>query len=265
LSIPLPECLRYFFPDEVVNQRYIIFCDRDFDTKPTENIRLLELVTSRNQVFTYLTYRTCVENYLLDANLIHTYWTAKYAEKLDNPTSRWGHGNSPGIEAISTWIETSARNLQFYQAVRWALGDLLRISAAREQLKTTWTGGSGKLPKPELLDLQSCQNQALELINQFRQTVDSVTPENFEARLNSYQHLFTPEYFWTQKRYLIWFQGKDLEKEMQRQQPNYISLSSFFDWAITQLDITQHPDLVELRAKVSIQVRELTKTEKSVD
>lgn len=238
----------YFFPDEVVNQQYIVFCDRDFDTKPTENIRLLELVTSRNKVFAYLTHRTCVENYLLDTNLIHTYWTAKYIEKLDNPTSRWAHGNSPGIEAISTWIETSARNLQFYQAVRWAMGDLLRMSTAREQLKTTWTGGSGKLP--ELLDLQSCQNQALELINQFRQAVNSVTLENFEASLNSYQQLFTQEDFWTQKQYLIWFHGKDLKKEMQRHQPNYLSLSSFFDWAVTKLDITQHPDLVELRARI---------------
>ena len=152
------------------------------------------------------------------------------------------------MEAISIWIETCARNLQFYQAVRWALGDLLHMSTARERLKTTWTGGSGKLP--ELLDLPSCQNQALELINQFRQAVDSVTPENFGASLNSYQQLFTQEEFWVQKQYLIWFHGKDLKKEMQKQQPNYISLSSFFDWAITQLDITRHPDLVELRARI---------------
>ena len=195
-----------------------------------------------------MTYRSCIENYLLDPDLIHTYWKAKYAEKLDNPTSRWAHGNSPGVEAISMWVESCAKHLQFYQAVRWALGDLLRMSAAREQLKTTWTGGSGKLP--ELLDLQSCQNEALELINQFRQAVDSVTPENFEASLNSYQQLFTQEDFWTQKQYLIWFHGKDIKKEMQRQQPNYISLSSFFDWAVTKLDITQHPDLVELRARI---------------
>lgn len=187
----------YFFPDEITNQKYIVFRDRDFDTKPTENIRLLELVTSGNKVLAYLTHRTCLENYLLDPNLIDSYWREKYTEKIDNPISKWGHGNSPGVEAISMWIESSAKDLQFYQAVRWALGDLLGMTTAREQLKTTWTGASGELPK--LLDLQSCHSEALELINQFKEAVSSVTPENFEASLNSYQQLFTQEDFWTQK------------------------------------------------------------------
>lgn len=215
----------YFFPNEVANQRYIVFRDRDFDAKPTKSIQLLELVNSRNKVLACLTYRACIENYLLDADLIHTYWKAKYTEKMENPTSRWAHEDSPEIETIAAWIETSARSLRFYQAVRWALGDLLSTSAAREQLKTTWTGGSGKLPG--LLDLQSCKSQALELVDQFRQASESVTAENFEVSLNSYQQHFIQEDFWTQKHYLIWFHGKDVQKEMQRQEPKYISLSSF--------------------------------------
>lgn len=238
----------YFSASKVTNQRYIIFRDRDFDAKPTESIQLLELVNSRNKVLACLTYRACVENYLLDADLIHTYWKAKYTEKIENPTSRWAHGDSPGIETIGKWIETSARNLQFYQAVRWALGDLLSMSATREQLKTTWTDGSGRLP--ELLDLQNCRYQALELVSQFRQAVESVTPEKFEEGFDSYHHHFIQDDFWIQKQYLIWFHGKDLQKEMQRQKPNYISLASFFDWAVTQLDITQYPDLMELREKM---------------
>lgn len=238
----------YFFPSEVANQRYIVFRDRDFDAKPTSSIQLLQLGNRLGNQFIALTYRSCVENYLLDSDLIHTYWTAKYTEKRENPTSKWAHGNSPGIETIGAWIETSARDLQFYQAVRWALGDLLSISAAREQLKTTWTGGSGRLP--ESLDLQSCHYQALELVNQFRKAVESVTPEKFEASLKSYQQQFIQDDFWTQKQYLIWFHGKDLQKEMQRRKPNYISLTSFFDWAVNRLDITEYPDLMELRARM---------------
>ncbi len=151
-------------------------------------------------------------------------------------------------QKYTDWIETSARHIQPYQAVRWALGDLLRISTAREQLKTTWTGGSGRLPKS--LDLQDCRNQALKLIKQFRQAVKAVTPEEFETSLNSYQQQFTQRNFWTQQQYLIWFHGKDLQREMQRQKPDYISLSSFFDWAIDQFDINQYPDLMELRARI---------------
>jgi hypothetical protein len=238
----------YFSRDEVKNQKYIVFRDRDFDVKPTENIKLLEQVNSRNKVLACLTYRACVENYLLDVDLIHTYWKDKYAEKHEYPTSKWGHGDSPEKETISAWIETSAKSLCSYQAVRWALGDLLSTSAAREQLKTTWTGGSGMLPKS--LELPDCQNQALELVNKFKEAVESITSENFETSLDSYQQRFSNEDFWTQKQYLIWFHGKDLQKEMQKQKPNYISLTSFFNWATTQLDISKHPDLMELKTRI---------------
>ncbi|PSF36054.1 hypothetical protein C7H19_15035 [Aphanothece hegewaldii CCALA 016] len=184
----------YFFPDETTNQRYIVFRDRDFDAPPTDKIQLLQL---GNRSLT-LTYRACVENYLLDSNLIHNYWRDKYIERLSNPTSKWGHGNSPGIDIITEWIKSSAENLQEYQSIRWALGDLLMMSVAREQIKTTWTGGSGKLPVS--LTLQDCKTEALELIYRFRQAVDTVTPENFEASLARYQQQFAQEEFWTQQQ-----------------------------------------------------------------
>jgi hypothetical protein len=238
----------YFFPNGTVNQRYIVFRDRDFDAKPTPNIQLLQLGNSSGNRSTVLTYRACIENYLLDTNLIHNYWAAKYTEKLENPISKWGHGDSPGMDRISAWIEASARSLQEYQSVRWALGDLLTMSAAREQLKTTWTGGSGRLP--DSLILEDCKTQALELINGFRQAVERVTLKNFEESLVVYQKQFSQEEFWTNEQYLIWFHGKDLQKQMQKQKPNYISLASCFDWAITNIDITKHPDLMELRTRI---------------
>ncbi|MEG4504002.1 hypothetical protein QUA81_14270 [Microcoleus sp. F6_B4] len=195
-----------------------------------------------------LSYRTCVENYLLDADLIHTYWTEKYNEKQENPTtSTWGHQNSPGVDRISESIETSARNLQHYQAVRWALGDLVNMSTARQQLKTTWTE-KGKLP--DSLILQDCQYQALELVNQFRLAVESVTPEKFEDNLVSYQQRFNQEEFWREKQYLIWFNGKDIQKQIQKQDSKFISLTNFFHWVIPQLDINQYPDIIELRTKI---------------
>lgn len=236
----------YFFPNEPKNQRFIIFRDRDFDVKPTDNIQLLAPNNSHSKFL--LTHRACVENYLLDSELIDRYWREKYQEKQNNPTSKWGHKDSPGLESISVWIENSASSLKDYQSVRWALGDLVNISAAREQLKTTWTERSGVLPLS--LALQDCISHALELIDRFRQAVETVTPENFEASLAIYQQQFNREEFWMQKQYLIWFHGKDIQKEMQRRKPNYISLKSFFAWAMTQLDIDRHPDLMELRTRI---------------
>jgi hypothetical protein len=116
-----------YFSGEADNQKYIVFRDRDFDVQPTPNCGLLQLDNRAGNKPVALSYRTCVENYLLDADLIHTYWTEKYNEKQENPVFRWGHQNSPGVDRISESIETSARNLQHYQAVRWALGDLVNM------------------------------------------------------------------------------------------------------------------------------------------
>ncbi|MFK0735304.1 MAG: DUF4435 domain-containing protein [Gloeotrichia echinulata GP01] len=115
----------YFSREETTNQQYIIFRDRDFDAKPTANVGLIPFQSM------LLTHRACVENYLINADLIHNYWHSKYIEKQDNPTSKWGNRDSPGVEAIATWIEEAARSLQDYQAVRWALADLLQSSVSR--------------------------------------------------------------------------------------------------------------------------------------
>ncbi|MBE9127281.1 MULTISPECIES: DUF4435 domain-containing protein [unclassified Coleofasciculus] len=143
----------YFFPNETVNQRYIVFRDRDFDTEPTTNIQLLKWQRQ------YLTYRACVENYLLDVDLIHRYWVDEYT--------------------------------------------------------------------------------------------NTVTQDRFEESLATYQNRFAQEEFWVQRQYLNWFHGKDIRKAMQKQQSQYISLyDSFCNWAIAQLDITQYPELMELRTKI---------------
>ncbi|MEA5514714.1 hypothetical protein [Nodularia sp. UHCC 0506] len=233
----------YFSKEGATNQQYIIFRDRDFDAKPTCNTALIPL----NSMM--LTHRACIENYLLNADLIHNYWHTKYIEKRDNPTSKWGHGDSPGLEGISAWMEEAAISLQDYQTVRWALADLLQSSTTRHQLKTTWTGGSGKLPSS--LALQDCQRQAVELINRFQKAVGTVTPDRFEQSLAVYQQQFCQEEFWTQKQYLIWFHGKDIQKAMQRQKSQYIALDKFFDWALNQIDVNQYPDLIELQDRIS--------------
>lgn len=244
----------YFSSKEITRKKYIIFRDRDFDIKPISTIQLLELPrsrTSQHPIPIFLSYRSCVENYLLEPNQIDQYWQERYSEKLEN-NSKWGHGDSPGIAVITAWIEEAARNLQFYQAVRWALGDLTNISAAKSHLKTTWTAGSGQLPTS--LAPQFCRDEAINLINNFLQAASEVTIEKFETQLTYYQELFDTEAFWKNQQYLVWFNGKDILKEMARQKNDYPPLtgakSQFPEWAIKNFDIDQHPDLAELREKV---------------
>lgn len=234
----------YFSGQKIGSQKYLVFRDRDFDAKPSEEVRLIQLGSQS----VWLTHRACIENYFLDPDLIHAYWQEKYIEKQNYPISKWAHKDSPGIDRIAQWIETAAKSLQDYQAVRWALGELLVSSSTRTQLKTTWTDGSGQLPPS--LALVDCRTEAIGLINQFRQAVETVTLDGFEASLASYNQQFSQSEFWSQKQYVIWFHGKDIQKEMQKQESQYISLKAFFDWAVNQLDIDRHLDLRELRSKI---------------
>ncbi len=234
----------YFFPEEVRHKRFIVFRDRDFDALPDGGIRLLEPETELGKKNVFLTHRACIENYLIDANWIHEYWSDRYAEKQENPQSKWGHGNSPGIEELQSWIEKGAERIKAYQAVRWALSDIQRIGHPRAILKTTWTGGSGRLPPS--LDLDDCQGQALVLIENFRTNTDMVTKDAFLESFDKYWIRFSEQTFWEDKKYMIWFHGKDIQKSMQQLRPGFISLSHYFLPGISKIDLKRHPDLLEL-------------------
>ncbi len=199
----------YFYPDEVYNQRYVVFRDRDFDAIPTSDVQLLKLDTISGYKNIMLTHRACIENYLIDADQIHAHWSKKYMEKQQYP-SKWGHGDSPGIETISEWIENSSKNIKDYQVVRWALSDLIRMSNTHSRLKTTWTGASGKLPVS--LAIEDCQSEGINLINQFRGSIEIVKKDVFKERIEKYNELFSETDFWDTKQYLIWFHGKDIQK-----------------------------------------------------
>ncbi|TAE61556.1 MAG: hypothetical protein EAZ76_15285 [Nostocales cyanobacterium] len=231
--------------------KYLIFRDRDFDIEPTAEIKLLQIDKLGNRAF--LSHRTCIENYLLYPELIHQYWITKYAEHSENPTiSKWGHGNSPGVDKITQWIEEAAKILRDYQAVRWALGNLCQLSASRQQLKTTWTK---KIP--DSLSLSECKSRALSLINDFQNTVAEVKKDKFEESLDRYLQLFHQQEFWQEKQYLIWFNGKDIYKALHkisqdktRPYKSYISMDKFSKWAVNYIDINQYPDLIELKNKI---------------
>ncbi|HLO50105.1 MAG TPA: hypothetical protein VK211_16945, partial [Kamptonema sp.] len=86
------------------SQRYIVFRDRDFDVQPTSTTQLLQLGNRLVNRTVALTYRSCIENYLLDPGLIHTYWTEKYSNSPDsfyrnspNPYSTIGDRSELGV------------------------------------------------------------------------------------------------------------------------------------------------------------------------
>lgn len=241
----------YFQGASQAQVSYLVFRDRDFDAIPSsDSPRLLQLEGREGQRQPFLSYRACIENYFLNSDSIHQYWQSKYEEKQEHPTSgQWGHGDSPGVEEIQGWIKDSAKQLQDYQAVRWALGDLLRDPRAMRQLKTTWTGQSGVLPRS--LELTQCKQAAIEqIIEPFCGDCSQISIDRFEERVKHYDVKFSDSAFWERQDYLIWFHGKDLIKQMGRDRPRYISLKDFTEEASENLNWQNHPDLVELKDKL---------------
>ncbi|MDB9529013.1 hypothetical protein PN498_23675 [Oscillatoria sp. CS-180] len=217
---------------------YIAFRDRDFDARPSDEVALIRPFNDKKPV--YYTHRACIENYLLNAELIHTYWEEQEREAL-----KWRHGASPGVENINDWIESSARDIANYQTIRWALASL-KPGLRWPEVKNTWTKGDGKLPNA--LDFTSCFDQGKRIVEEFRQQIVNVNLENFDQNVQGYRTLFGDGGFWESKDYLVWFHGKDIQKAMQIKQPNSISLQkSYFDWAISRIDFSRHPDLEELK------------------
>jgi hypothetical protein len=217
---------------------FVAFRDRDFDAVPGTTPKLIELPGVKP---IFLSHRACVENYLLDAELIHEYWDR------NRETPKWSHGASPGADQILEWMETAAKEIADYQAVRWALSRL-KPGKRWPEVPTTWTDGSGDLPRS--LQRDDCLPQARRLIESFERVTKGVSEKLFDQQVEQYLNQFGLPSFWEHRDYRIWFHGKDLQKAMQRSRPDRISLKHFFSWAVDQVAWGEHPDLLELAEKI---------------
>jgi hypothetical protein len=219
--------------------RFLGFRDRDFDASPPANPALIRLPGDKP---IFLSYRACIENYLLDSGLIRRYW----AESSSGPA--WQHGVPPSGDDIEEWIRLAAREIVQYQATRWALA-AIKPGNRWPEVSTTWTGGSGRLPADLTGDY--CLGRAKELVGEYGAQAGLVSEELLVKKFAEYGDLFAADVFWTASSYLTWFHGKDLQRAMGRLRPGWISLSSYFSWAVNQLDENPHLDLVDLKTKIS--------------
>jgi hypothetical protein len=221
--------------------RLVAFRDRDFDAEPTDQVTLLRLPVSRQKEI-YLSHRACIENYLLDPELIHRYWD----ESSEGP--KWSHKKPPAPKSIRSWIEESARDIADYQAVRWALAKL-KPGDPWPSVRSTWMPNSGKLPDD--LAFAPCLECALELVKRFRCATLPVNKRALAAHADQFRRRFQEESFWKTGAYMVWFHGKDLKKAMNKRRPGWISLDPFCQWAAERLDWANHPDLGQLARLLS--------------
>ena len=203
---------------------YLLFRDRDFDQPIPDKERL---IIDRK---TYYSYRTTIENYLLDVStFFHFLQEQKNNYKLDTE------------EAVKALFIKVAKELKYYQAIRHTLGALRFPNG----FDTTWEKGSGTLPNA--LDLDSCKANAWQLIeNTLNKSNQQWTKETFETTLQKFLTLFD-EHFFDDLKFLVYYQGKDFAKALTKELPNF-SIENYYKYAKKHFDYTKYFDLVELRA-----------------
>ena len=204
---------------------YLLFRDRDFDQPIPEEERL---IIDRK---THYSYRTTIENYLLDVNTFFDFLQEqKNSYRLDTE------------EAVKALFIKVAKELQYYQVVRHTLGALRFANS----FDTTWEKGSGTLPNA--LDLETCRGEAWQLIEKvLNKSNQQWTKEIFEATLQEFLTLFKAESFFDELKFLVYYQGKDFAKALTKELPNF-SIENYYKYAKKHFDYTKYLDLVELRA-----------------
>lgn len=212
---------------------YLLFRDRDFDQPIPEEERLIIDIDRK----TYYSYRTTIENYLLDVStFFHFLQEQKNNYKLDTE------------EAVKALFIKVAKELKYYQAVRHTLGKL----RFNNSFNTTWVTGSGTLPNA--LDLETCRGKAWQLIeNILNKSNQQWTKEIFEATLQEFLTLFEAESFFDELKFLVYYQGKDFAKALTRELPNF-SLENYYKYAKKHFDYTKYADLVGLRTIIEKQL-----------
>ncbi|MBR3567925.1 MAG: hypothetical protein IKN94_06595 [Salinivirgaceae bacterium] len=208
---------------------YLMFRDRDFD-KPVPNKD--ELIKDGHVFFSY---RTTIENYLLDYQTIFIFVNGK------NP------GFFASVFDVLYLMNEAAYDIKDYQAVRHALGDL------RDGVSfgTRWTEKDGILPSK--LGLDECIAEAYELIRPIKIKTEQWTESVLKQKVNLFLTRFDKDFF-DRQDYLIWFQGKDLAKSICNRLDNF-DLKSYYKYAKEHFDYKKFADLVELRTIVENKIQ----------
>lgn len=227
--------------------KYIAIRDRDFDRRPDNSTHntLIRASERTNAKPIWLTYRACLENYLITPKLIHQYLH-------ERSVARNHSSDLPAQPDIQQEIDDSARALADYQAVRWGLASL-KQNERWPEINTNWTGGSGKLP--ESMDFDTCLSQAIILIKNFHNDVEDVDESRFADTIEEFRGIFNEPAFFDEEQYVYWFHGKDLSATIfrrlrelleARNLPHNISRKRFEEWACEHIDDVSYPDIQQL-------------------
>ncbi len=228
--------------------------DRDLDFEPSIDGKLVS--TGKNWI--WATNKSSIESYFLDEKLIFDYleW------KSSTPNYKSKSLPIPPIDELSSFLTQAAKNIQFYEAARWALADA-KSSILDAKFDDKWFTDSGKIPISEKLDKDNNYQEAHSMIVEYLKKMEVLNTnkllKDFEKRCTQ----FSSNDFYENKEYLVWFHGKDLKTSFS----NIISTEFAQNWHFSfdtylndyckiertelQFDISKHIDLVELKDKIA--------------
>ena len=215
---------------------YLGFRDRNFDVEPPERPQLLRLPGEKP---IWLSHRTAIENYLIDADLLRQYWTERES------ALGWAHGPALSTDEIEDHIRESAHELADYQAVRWALAKL-KPGPRWPEVRTTWTERSGDIPSS--LDYDNCLTEACRLVTSFQSQIQNVHPDRLREYAEVYRGRFNEHHFLEEQGYLVWFHGKDHLVQLCCRLASNFPRRHYADWAAEHVDVRKYPDLQQLVA-----------------
>jgi hypothetical protein len=199
----------------------LFFRDRDFDAPISE---VEKLIPSKQNKYTYYSYRTTIENYFLEYDSMKSYWELK----------GW---NTDDLKDV---YYSTAKKIRYFQAVRHTLGEL-RIPT---DFGSNITEKSGILPKE--LSSEYCREKGFEkIVEKTQSTQNSWSRENYDRVFNKFVDLFNDSFIENNK-FLIYFQGKDFMKAFSKELDNFVP-ENYYKYAKAKFDYTKFQDLVELR------------------
>lgn len=218
-------------------KKFVLIRDRDFDFPVPQNPELIVAKENDGNAFYYYsTYKTTIENYLLSAELL-----AGYLEKEE--------------VFVGSLIVDAAKQITAYTAVRHALG-AIRVHNTRAE--TTWTGGSGKINTILGKNFEYCCEEAIKLIDKFKNQFDSYNQKQFSEKANEFLAQFTANEFSANSGFLDYFNGKDLEKSISSlasAQGFNIDWDRYHQFAIDKINFLSFPDMEQLSEKLKDLVR----------
>lgn len=211
--------------------------DRDFDFPIPDKSSIISIdekseKKQKTEKMIFATYRTCIENYLLDPNLLCQFVInekVKGQQKLH-------------ASLTEEWLKESVRDIQFYTAARHALGKV-QIPV---KISTSWTGQSGKLP--EKLDSSFCLTEAKNIVENYLTSTNSVTINNLEKAFETFSKKFASSIFYNSDDYLVYANGKDIQTSFSKifeshTGHSFPSWDKYYDFAIKETDFNKFEDL----------------------